>query len=245
MPQKKLILVGAGPGDPELISLKGIKALQQADVVMYDALVSEDLLQHAPDALKIFCGKRAGAHYMKQDEINRLIVENVEKYGCVVRLKGGDPFVFGRGHEEVLFAEQHGITTEIIPGISSATALATSRKIPLTKRGITESAWITTGTTSCGELSEDIELAAQSNATVVILMGIGKLKEIVEKFNKHKSSDYPIAIIQNGTLPNEKIVCGTLTDIIQKIEKEDIASPAIIIVGNIIDCSKIIPITKL
>lgn len=233
---KKLILVGAGPGDAELISLKGMKALQQANVVMYDALVSEELLQYAPNAIKLFCGKRAGQHYMKQDEINQLIVENANKYGIVVRLKGGDPFVFGRGQEEIEFAEKHGIATEVIPGITSATALATAQKIPLTKRGNTESAWITTGTTSCGKLSEDIELAAQSTATVVILMGIGKLDEIVTVFKKYKEENYPAAIIQNGTLPNEKIVKGNLQNIQQLVQQENIASPAVIIIGNVVGC---------
>ena len=235
--QKKLILVGAGPGDPELISLKGIKALQKANVVMYDALVSEELLEYAPNAIKIYCGKRAGTHYMKQEEINQQIVENANKYGCVVRLKGGDPFIFGRGQEELEYAEQHGIETSVIPGISSATALAALQKIPLTKRGITESVWITTGTTSCGELSEDIELAAQSTATVVILMGIGKLAEIVAVFKKNKASTYPVAVIQNGTLANEKIVSGNLSDIQEKVLQENISSPAIIIIGEVVNSS--------
>ncbi len=239
MIEPKLILVGAGPGDPELISVKGLKALQAADVVMYDALVSEELLQHAPNAVKVFCGKRAGTHYMKQDEINRQIVEHAQRYGTVVRLKGGDPFIFGRGQEEVEYAEKHGIPTAIIPGISSATALATSRKIPLTKRGITESVWVTTGTTSCGALSDDIELAAQSSATVVILMGIGKLPEIVKVFLKYKPATYPMAIIQNGTLPDEKVVCGQLVTIQDKVAKENITAPAIIIVGEVVDCSLI------
>lgn len=239
MIEPKLILVGAGPGDPELISVKGLKALQAADVVMYDALVSEELLQHAPNAVKVFCGKRAGTHYMKQDEINRQIVEHAQRYGTVVRLKGGDPFIFGRGQEEVEYAEKHGIPTAIIPGISSATALATSRKIPLTKRGITESVWVTTGTTSCGALSDDIELAAQSSATVVILMGIGKLPEIVKVFLKYKPATYPMAIIQNGTLPDEKVVCGHLVTIQDKVAKENITAPAIIIVGEVVDCSLI------
>ncbi|HPW85702.1 MAG TPA: uroporphyrinogen-III C-methyltransferase [Chitinophagales bacterium] len=239
MIEPKLILVGAGPGDPELISVKGLKALQAADVVMYDALVSEELLQHAPKAVKVFCGKRAGTHYMKQDEINRQIVEHAQRYGTVVRLKGGDPFIFGRGQEEVEYAEKHGIPTAIIPGISSATALATSRKIPLTKRGITESVWVTTGTTSCGALSDDIELAAQSSATVVILMGIGKLPEIVKVFLKYKPATYPMAIIQNGTLPDEKVVCGQLVTIQDKVAKENITAPAIIIVGEVVDCSLI------
>ncbi|MFM2284072.1 MAG: uroporphyrinogen-III C-methyltransferase [Bacteroidota bacterium] len=239
MIEPKLILVGAGPGDPELISVKGLKALQAADVVMYDALVSEELLQHAPNAVKVFCGKRAGTHYMKQDEINRQIVEHAQLYGTVVRLKGGDPFIFGRGQEEVEYAEKHGIPTAIIPGISSATALATSRKIPLTKRGITESVWVTTGTTSCGALSDDIELAAQSSATVVILMGIGKLPEIVKVFLKYKPATYPMAIIQNGTLPDEKVVCGHLVTIQDKVAKENITAPVIIIVGEVVDCSLI------
>ncbi|HRH56715.1 MAG TPA: uroporphyrinogen-III C-methyltransferase [Chitinophagales bacterium] len=239
MSQKKLILVGAGPGDAELISLKGIKALQQANVVMYDALVSEELLQHAPNAIHVFCGKRAGTHYMKQDEINQQIVENANKHGVVVRLKGGDPFVFGRGQEEIEYAEKHGIITEVIPGISSATALATAQKIPLTKRSITESVWMTTGTTSCGKLSEDIELAAQSSATVVILMGIGKLDEIVEIFKKYKRENYPIAIIQNGTLPNEKIVSGNLSTIQEKVTQENITSPAIIIIGEVIEVNSL------
>ena len=235
----KLLLVGAGPGDPELISLKGIKALKQANVVMYDALVSEELLQYAPSAIKIFCGKRSGAHYMKQEEINKQIGENAQKHGTVVRLKGGDPFVFGRGQEEIQYAAQFGIPAEVIPGISSATALATSRKIPLTKRGITESVWVTTGTTSNGELSEDIELAAQSSATVVILMGIKKLPEIVALFKKYKHDSYPLAIIQNGTLPTEKVVCGNLNSIQLKAQQENISSPAVIIVGKVVDCSQI------
>lgn len=237
--QKKLILVGAGPGDPDLISLKGIKALQCANVVMYDALVNEELLQYAPNALHLFCGKRAGKHYMKQDEINNTIVENANKHGVVVRLKGGDPFIFGRGQEEAEYAEMHGIETEIIPGISSATAIATTKRIPLTKRTVTESVWLTTGTTLCGKLSGDIELAAQSTATVVILMGIGKLEEIISLFTKYKTADFPIAIIQNGTLPTEKVICGQLNNILQKVAEEQIASPAVIIIGNVIDCSQL------
>ena len=141
-----------------------------------------------------------------------------------------------------LIPEKHGIPAEIIPGISSATALATLHQIPLTKRGITESVWITTGTTSCGELSEDIELAAQSTATVVILMGIGKLAEIVNLFTKYKTEHYPIAIIQNGTLSDEKIVCGHLSTIQQKAQEANISSPAVIIVGKVVDCSQILHI---
>ena len=172
---------------------------------------------------------------MKHGAIIVAIVENANKYGIVVRLKGGDPFVSGRGKEEIDFAKKHAIETEIIPGISSATALATLQNIPLTQRGITESAWITTGTTSCGKLSEDIELAAQSNATVVILMGVGKLAEIIQVFKKHKPENYPIAIIQNGTLANEKMIKGNLANIQTLAEQEHIHAPAVIIIGNVVN----------
>lgn len=235
MKTPKLILVGAGPGDPELISLKGVRALEQADVVMYDALVSEALLEHAPRAIKVYCGKRAGQHYMKQAEINAGIVDYARQYGTVVRLKGGDPFVFGRGKEEIEHAARHGLETTIIPGISSATALATLQQIPLTSRGITESAWITTGTTSCGKLSDDIELAASSSATVVILMGVGKLKEIVGVFRKYKPGHYPVAIIQNGTLPDEKIVRSDLDHIVEDVVRHQVSSPAIILIGDVVN----------
>jgi len=163
----KLTLVGAGPGDPDLITLKGIKALRQADVVLYDALISKELLDHAPRAEKIYVGKRRGIHRFSQEEINEMIVRKALGYGHVVRLKGGDPFVFGRGSEEIEHAQSFGIPTDVIPGISSSLAVPSSIGIPLTKRGISESFWVITGCNSQRELSRDLELAARSTATLV------------------------------------------------------------------------------
>ncbi|MFN0050113.1 MAG: uroporphyrinogen-III C-methyltransferase, partial [Cytophagales bacterium] len=164
----RLTLVGAGPGDPELITLKGIKAIQNADVILYDALANDELMEYArPSTPFVFVGKRRGSCAFSQDEINQLIVENAFKYGHVVRLKGGDPFVFGRGYEEIEFAKAFNMPVAIVPGISSSIAVPEMQMIPLTARGVNESFWVTTGTTKNGDVSKDILLAAQSSATIV------------------------------------------------------------------------------
>ena len=231
----RLTLVGAGPGDPELITLKGILALGKADVVLYDALVDKSLLKYAPEnALKIFVGKRSGSKMNSQDEINRLIVQYALKCGHVVRLKGGDPLVFGRGAEETDYAHQFGIKTEVIPGISSSIAVPASVGIPVTKRGVSESFWVITGTTSSGELSRDLALASQSTATVVILMGTRKLKEIIACYSQAGRHSTSIAIIENGTTEKERIVAGRIEDIEQKVLVSGLATPAVIIIGEVV-----------
>ncbi len=230
----KLTVVGAGPGDVELITLKAIKALENADVVLYDALVNEELLQYATTAEIIFVGKRFGCHAYSQDQINELIVSMAKRFGHVVRLKGGDPFVFGRGSEEIEYAQQFGIETAIVPGISSALGVPTSNGISLTQRGIAESFWVITGTTSDHKLSKDVELASQSSATVVILMGMNKLDEIISIFQKNRTDNLPIAIIQNGTKENEKKVVGTISTIKKLVEEQQFSSPAIIIIGEVV-----------
>jgi uroporphyrin-III C-methyltransferase len=230
-----LSLVGAGPGDPELITLKAIKAIKNAQVILYDALANEDLLEYAsPAAIKIFAGKRYGCHALSQSEINHLIVENARAYGRVVRLKGGDPFVFGRAQEEIEAARNAGIEVEIIPGISSALAVPAAQMIPLTCRGINESFWVTTGTTKTGEISADIHLAAQSSATVIILMAMSKLEQIMDIFKLQGKSETPVAIIQDGTTPKEKIVLGKVKDIQFRAEYEGLTNPAIIMVGEVV-----------
>lgn len=233
-PSPRLTLVGAGPGDPELITLKGVKVLQSADVVLYDALVHPDLLKHAPQAQHIYVGKRAGTHYMKQEAIQELIVERAFKFGHVVRLKGGDPFIFGRGQEEITYARSFGIPTAVVPGLSSALAVPASQGIPLTTRGLNESFWVTTGTTSCGVLSEDVQLAAQSTATVVILMGMSRLAEIILLFSAWRSENLPVAVIQQGTWEDEKVAIGTVEDILDKVAEKGISSPAIIVLGDVV-----------
>jgi len=230
----KVTLVGAGPGDPDLITVKGVNALKKADVILYDALINRELLTYAPTAKLIFVGKRKGLHRYSQDEINELIVQSAYEYGNVVRLKGGDPFVFGRGSEEIAYIESFGIETEVIPGISSSMAVPASQGISLTKRGVAESFWVITGTTSERKLSTDVYLAAQSTATVVILMGMSKLSEIVAIFNKFEKSDVPTAIIQNGTTANEKIGLGTINTIEEVVAQKQLSSPAIIIIGEVV-----------
>jgi len=230
-----LSLVGAGPGDPELLTLKAVKTLKKASVILYDALANEEILEHAnPGSVKQFVGKRYGCHALSQSEINELIIEMAYKYGHVVRLKGGDPFVFGRAQEEIAAAHQAGIEVEVIPGISSALAVPASQMIPLTCRGVNESFWVTTGTTQSGQISPDIELAAKSSATVIILMAMSKLPAIMELFIRHGKKDTPVAIIQNGTTPQEKMVTGTVYDIEFKAQHAGLSNPSIIVVGEVV-----------
>ncbi len=230
-----LILVGAGPGDPELITLKALRALASADVILYDALANDALLQHArPGAVTRFVGKRYGCHALSQQEINQLILEYAFSHGRVLRLKGGDPFVFGRAQEEIDAARQAGIPVEVIPGISSALAVPASQMIPLTCRGINESFWVTTGTTQSGSISPDLLLAAQSSATVIILMAMSKLETIMEIFTAYGKGETPVAIIQEGTTAAEKMVTGTVKDIYFRAQYAQMANPAIIIVGEVV-----------
>jgi uroporphyrin-III C-methyltransferase len=234
--QKKgrLTVVGAGPGDIELITLKAIKALENADVVLYDALVNEELLQYAKNAELIFVGKRKGCYAYQQEQINELIVSRAKSHGHVVRLKGGDPFVFGRGSEEMEYAASYGLEVAMVPGISSSLCVPAYQNIPVTKRGSSESFWVITGTTKEHKLSADVALAAKSSATVVILMGMSKLQQIVALFKSEGRSVTPIAIIQNGTRDNEKLGIGTIETIVEVVEKEELSNPAIIIIGEVV-----------
>lgn len=230
----RVTLVGAGPGDPKLITLAGADALASADAVLYDALVSPELLKRAPNAIHLFVGKRKGNHAYTQEEINKLIVNNAFNHGHVVRLKGGDPFIFGRGAEEIAFIESFGIETTVIPGVSSATSVPAREGISLTQRGISESFWVITGTTSNRKLSNDVALAVQSTATVVFLMGMSKLNEIVRAFQAENKGDLPIAIIQNGFLPTEQSAIGTIDTIEEIVNRKHVSNPAIIVIGEVI-----------
>ena len=234
----KVTLVGAGPGDPKLITLAGLEALQNTKVVLYDALVSKQTLKYAPDAKLVYVGKRKGNHKYTQDEINHIIVEMALTHKNVVRLKGGDPFIFGRGAEELKYIEAFGIETEVIPGVSSVTSVPARSGISLTKRGVSESFWVITGTTSKNQLSEDLKIAAQTTATVVLLMGMSKILEIVSTYKKLGKSDLPIAIIQNGFMPNENIGIGTIATIEEIIAEKSLSNPAIIIIGEVVNCNQ-------
>lgn len=229
----KVILAGAGPGDEELITLKGINAISRADTILYDALVNPALLKHAqPDAELIFVGKRREIKQYSQDEINNLLVHHASKNKVVVRLKGGDPFVFGRGTEELNYVEDHGIETEIIPGISSALAVPVNQGIPLTKRGVNESFYVITGTTSNGNISKDLKFGAMSSATLVILMGLKNLPLIIQEVLTYRSQLTPFAVIQNGTLKEEDIILDTLSNHEKVALLIDYNKPGIIVIGD-------------
>lgn len=228
-------LVGAGPGDLDLITLKGIKAIKDADVILYDALVNEELLDYAkPSCTKVYVGKRAERLSTNQDHINQLLVDYALTHGHVVRLKGGDPFVFGRGGEELDFVHQHNIPTAVVPGISSSVGLTGLQQIPLTHRGVSESFWVITGSTKDGNLSKDIYTAVNTHATVVVLMGFSKLEQIVALYQEHGRGNLPIAMIQNGSLPNERIALGTIDTILEQSKSNLMGVPAVIIIGEVV-----------
>lgn len=230
-----ITLVGAGPGDPELITMKGIRAVREADVILYDALVNEEILTYAkPACTKIYVGKRAERISTSQDYINKLLVDYALTHGHVVRLKGGDPFVFGRGGEELDYVRQFGIPTAVVPGISSSIGLTGLQQLPLTYRGISESFWVITGATADGRLSDDLKQAVQTNVTVVVLMGYAKLAQIVDLYKSYGKGELPIALIQNGSLPTERIALARVDTILDEAEKNLIGVPAVIVLGEVV-----------
>jgi uroporphyrin-III C-methyltransferase len=240
-PLPRLTVVGAGPGDPELITLKAIKALEAADVVLYDALLDVSLLNYCSVTCeRIFVGKRAGQPSMSQDAINYLIVEKAYTSGHVVRLKGGDPFVFGRGQEEIAFARRFDIPTSYVPGISSAVAVPGVADIPLTARGVSDGFWVLTGTKADGSLSKDLFLAAQSSATVVILMGMSKLAQIAAIYEDAGLGKLPAAIIQGGTIQGQKVAIGMAAELSQLAQQHHLGAPAVIVLGEVVSCNHVV-----
>ena len=236
----KLTLVGAGPGDPDLITLKGVKALRNADVVLYDALASEELLGYCKAGCEmIYVGKRANQPSVLQESINFLIVEKAFEKGHVVRLKGGDPFVFGRGQEEIEYAQIHGIGTEVIPGISSVIGASASANIPLTVRGISDGFWVLTGTKSDGSLTDDLKCAMKSNSTVVLLMAMNKVLKISELYIENKLGDIPVAVIQDGTTVFQKVGYGLIKNLPQIVKDNNLSNPAVIVIGEVAKFSQV------
>ncbi len=235
----KLILVGAGPGDPELITIKGLNALKKADVILYDALIEKKLLDNAAERCKkFFVGKRGYQKSLSQNEINEMCVEYCKSNSNVVRLKGGDPFVFGRGHEEVEYAALFGIESEVIPGLSSITSLSTLQGVPLTRRNIVSGFTVVSAVNKDGELAPEIKDATKSNLTLIILMGLKQLGRICELYKSQDKFDLPVMIIQNGSLPDEKCVSGTINTIEQEVADNNINPPAVIIIGDVVSVKK-------
>ncbi|WP_457612746.1 uroporphyrinogen-III C-methyltransferase [Methanocaldococcus sp.] len=234
----KVILVGAGPGDPELITVKGLNAIKKADVIVYDNLISKDLLDYAKDNVElIYVGKRKGMHSFKQEEINKILVEKAKEGKLVVRLKGGDPFVFGRGGEEILELKKHNIPYEIIPGITSAIAVPEVAEIPITHRKVATSFTVVTGHEAEDKEKKQVNLSELNADTIVILMGITNLEKLVNDLlkNPKRNENTPVAIILEGTTENQKVIKGTLGNIVDKAKKEGIKPPGVIVVGDVVN----------
>lgn len=234
----KVYLVGAGPGDAGLITVKGLRYLQEADAVVYDRLAGPRLVQMArPDARKIYVGKLPDRHAMKQEQINELLVELALEGLTVVRLKGGDPCVFGRVGEEAALLKQHHIPYEIIPGVTSAVAVPAYAGIPVTHRERSSSFTVITGHEKQGKVIDGVawEGLAQSVSTLIFLMGIGNIRYISEQLIKHgRQSDTPVALVRWGTRAEQETLIGTLSTIADKVEQTGFRSPAVIVVGDVV-----------
>lgn len=227
-------LVGAGPGDPDLLTLKARDLLASCDAVVYDYLVNPEILRHAPpQAERIYVGKVGGGRQTPQEEINELLVAQAQSGRRVVRLKGGDPFIFGRGAEEAQALQEAGIAFEVVPGISSAIAVPAYAGIPLTHRTLSASVAIMTGTRAGVDEKFTASLAQLSSAeTLVILMGISNLREITEQLLNHRSPETPIAVIRWGTYEGQETVTGTLNNINEAVEAAGMRAPAVIVIGE-------------
>ncbi|MCT7585073.1 uroporphyrinogen-III C-methyltransferase [Aliarcobacter butzleri] len=232
----KVYLTGAGPGDVELLTLKAVKAIQNADILIYDRLVNPEILELAKKECElIYVGKEDKKHTLPQEDINELIYQASLKYENVVRLKGGDPFVFGRGAEEALYLKQRGIKFEIIPGITSAIAVPAYAGIPVTHRGLTTSFRVVTGHENPKKKISQIEWETFLNdETIIFLMGYHNIEIISSKLlSLGKRKDYPCAVISKGTTTEQKVVVGTLEDIVEK--SKDLPTPVMIIIGEVVN----------
>ena len=232
----KVYLTGAGPGDVELLTLKAVKAIQNADILIYDRLVNPEILELAKKECElIYVVKEDKKHTLPQEDINKLIYQASLKYENVVRLKGGDPFVFGRGAEEALYLKQRGIKFEIIPGITSAIAVPAYAGIPVTHRGLTTSFRVVTGHENPKKKISQIEWETFLNdETIIFLMGYHNIEIISSKLlSLGKRKDYPCAVISKGTTTEQKVVVGTLEDIVEK--SKDLPTPVMIVIGEVVN----------
>lgn len=234
----KVYLVGAGPGDPGLLTLKGKVLLEHADVVIYDALVSPQILEMInPDAEIINAGKRKGRHSLLQEETTQLLIEKAQTHAVVVRLKGGDPFVFGRGGEEMEDLVKAGVPVEVIPGITSGVAVPAYLGIPLTHRDYSSSVTFVTGHEAAGKYRPAVNWSAiaHGSETLVIYMGVHNLPHIIEQLTTAgRHPETPVALIRWGTRPEQEQLIGTLETIVAQIEATGFEAPAIAVIGNVV-----------
>ena len=233
----KVYLVGAGPGDPDLITVKGLRCLEQADVILYDRLVNPELLKHAKkEAQLVYCGKLPHYHTMKQETINHFLVKYAKKGHQVVRLKGGDPFVFGRGGEEAEECAKHDIPFEIVPGITAGIAASAYAGIPVTHRSLSRSFAFITGH-QVGDVAAEHQWFHLVNGvdTICVYMGVSQLPMITKNLIKNgKSPKTPIALIHWGTLSDQRTVIGTLETIEELIKAAEISNPSMIVIGEVV-----------
>ncbi|MBW1992326.1 MAG: uroporphyrinogen-III C-methyltransferase, partial [Deltaproteobacteria bacterium] len=238
MEKGKVYLVGAGPGDPGLITVKGLQLLHRAEVIIYDQLASPDLLTAArPEAQLIYVGKKAGAHALPQEDINRLLIDKAREGKTVVRLKGGDPFVFGRGGEEAEALAAAGIPFEVVPGVTAAVAVPACAGIPVTHRGLASLVTLVTGHEDPAKPESAIpwDILARTQGTLVFLMGVKNLAENCRRLLEGGRAPHtPAAVIQSGTLPDQRTVTGTLADIAAKAREADLRPPAVLVVGEVV-----------
>ncbi|WP_053372462.1 uroporphyrinogen-III C-methyltransferase [Paenibacillus sp. FJAT-27812] len=233
----KVFIVGAGPGDPELITIKAMRRIEQADVILYDRLINKELLGYASSyAELVYCGKAPGSHAMSQQLINEALVHYASQGKTVVRLKGGDPLVFGRGAEEALALAAQGISYEIVPGITSAIGAAAAAGISVTHRDYAASFACVTGSRCHGDkMAIRWDLLAHSVDTLAIYMGVSELPAIREELLKHgKASSTPVALIERGTTPSQRTIIGTLADIHTLALSMKLSNPALIIIGEVV-----------
>lgn len=235
MAKGKVYIIGAGPGDWELITVKGLKIIKKADVILYDFLASKDLLRFVKkNAQIICCGKSDGLHILQQPQINRLLLKFAQQGKSIVRLKGGDPFVFSRGIEEVLYLKNKGIDFEIIQGVTSAFASPESFGIPLTRKGRYSSIAVLTG-----RKSNKDKLDAPDCDTLIYLMAVANIKTVVKTIlDSGRNKFTPCAFIERGTTKEERIISGTLSNIIEKVKKHSVKPPAVFIVGDVVKYGK-------
>ena len=232
----RVYLVGAGPGDPELLTLRAVRLLQQTEVIVYDHLVSSAVLDYvAPTAERIYAGKRRNEHTMRQEQINDLLVKLAREGRQVVRLKGGDPFIFGRGGEELQALAAHGIAFEVVPGVTAASGVSCYAGIPLTHRDYAQSCIFVTGHLKDGTADLDWPSLVRPRQTVVIYMGLGGLPEICRQMMLHGASpSLPVAVIQDGTIVTQKVVTGTLADMPERLVGQGLKSPSLTIIGDVV-----------
>jgi len=228
--------VGAGPGDPELLTLKALRLLQAADVVLYDNLVNRDILEYARrDAVLTYVGKKWREPSTRQESINALMVEEARAGKAVVRLKGGDPFIFGRGGEEVEALVEAGIDVVVVPGVTAATGSATYAGIPLTYRDVSQSVRFVTGHRASNRINLDWPELAKAGQTVVLYMGLSGIEETFATLIEHgRSAETPAALIEKATLPEQRVVIGTLEDLAEKVREVGVKGPTTIIVGEVV-----------